>query len=202
MPVIIGLTGNIATGKSTVLNLLAEKGAYVLDADRLAHESMQLGTHTYWAVIELFGDEILHPDGKINRQALGNIVFQDPQALAQLEAIVHPAVFDLARQELATVTADVIVLEAIKLLEAGNLVQLCDEVWVVTATPATQLRRLRESRKMDEATAKRRMAAQSSQAAKVERADRVIQNDGDLAALEQQVDAIWPDLLAKFAGEI
>ncbi|MCB0061272.1 MAG: dephospho-CoA kinase [Caldilineaceae bacterium] len=196
-PIIIGLTGNIATGKSTVLKLLAEKGAYVLDADKLAHESMQVGTHTYWAIVEQFGDAILQPDGKINRRALGQIVFNDPEALAQLESIVHPAVFDLARQELVTVMDGVIVLEAIKLLEAGHLVTLCDEVWVVTSSVETQMRRLQETRHMDEAEAKRRMAAQTSQAEKIQRADRVIANDGDLAALEAQLDAIWQDLQEK-----
>lgn len=197
MPVIIGLTGNIATGKSTVLNFLAAKGAYVLDADKLTHESMQVSTHTYWAIVDAFGDAILQVDGTIDRRALGQIVFSDPNALAQLESIVHPAVFDLARQELLTVTDDVIVLEAIKLLEAGNLVRLCDEVWVVTSSAETQLRRLHESRNMDEAEARRRMAAQSSQEDKVKQADRVIDNDGDLAMLEAQLEAIWQDLREK-----
>jgi len=195
---IIGLTGNIATGKSAVLHYLASKGAYVLDADKLAHESMQLGTHTYWAIVDEFGQEILQVDGAIDRRALGKIVFSDPSALARLEAIVHPAVFDLARQELIMVTANVIVLEAIKLLEAGHLVTLCDEVWVVTASEETQLRRLRDYRAMDEAEAKRRMAAQSPQEEKVKHADRVITNDGDLAALTLQLDQIWQELSDKF----
>ena len=79
---IIGLTGNIATGKSTVLRYLAAKGAYVLDADKLAHESMQIGTHTYWAIVDAFGESILQADGAIDRKALGKIVFNDPAALA------------------------------------------------------------------------------------------------------------------------
>ena len=188
---IIGLTGNIATGKSTVLAYLAEKGAYVLDADKLAHESMEKGTHTYWAVVDAFGEEILQPNGAIDRRVLGKIVFTDAEALAKLEEIVHPAVFDLARQELVSVTADVIVLEAIKLLEAGNLARLCDEIWVVTSSPETQLRRLQETRNIDEAEAQRRMAAQSSQEEKVQQADRVINNDGDLTDLQAQLDEIW-----------
>jgi dephospho-CoA kinase len=195
---IIGLTGNIATGKSTVLQYLAGKGAYVLDADKLAHESMAMGTHTYWAIVDAFGQGILQLDGTIDRKALGKIVFTDPDALARLEAIVHPAVFDLARQELVTVDANVIVLEAIKLLEAGHLVTLCDEVWVVTSSPETQLRRLRETRGMDEAEARRRMAAQSSQAEKIARADRVINNDDDLAAVSAQLDQIWQEISEKF----
>lgn len=197
---IIGLTGNIATGKSTVLRYLQQKGAYVLDADRLAHESMQSGTHTYWAIVDVFGTGILQPDGAIDRPQLGKIVFSDPAKLAELEALVHPAVFDLARRELAGLETDVVILEAIKLLEAGQLVTMCDEVWVVTSTPETQLRRLRETRNIDEAEALRRMDAQSSQAEKVKHADRVIANDGTTAALYEQLDQAWADVLQKAAA--
>ncbi|MEZ4729817.1 MAG: dephospho-CoA kinase [Caldilineaceae bacterium] len=196
---IIGLTGNIATGKSTVLRYLEDKGAYVLDADKLAHASMEPGTHAYQAIVETFGAAILQPDGMIDRPKLGSIVFTDPAKLTQLEAIVHPAVFDLARRQLAGLDVDVVVLEAIKLLEAGQLVALCDEVWVITATSESQLRRLRETRSMDAAEAERRMAAQSSQADKVKRADRVIQNDGTVKELYEQLDQHWADILQKAA---
>lgn len=194
---IIGLTGNIATGKSTILRYLQQKGAYVFDADKLAHESMQKGTHTYWAIVDTFGDTILQTDGAIDRPKLGQVVFSDPVKLAQLEALVHPAVFDLARRELAKVEADVVVLEAIKLLEAGQLVTMCDEVWVVIASPETQVRRLRETRHMSEAEARRRMAAQSSQEEKVKRADRVIDNSGTEAELYAQLDQAWTAILQK-----
>jgi dephospho-CoA kinase len=194
---IIGLTGNIATGKSTVLRYLAQKGAYVLDADKLTHESMQKGTHTYWAIVDAFSDAILQADGAIDRLKLGQLVFSDPAKLAQLEALVHPAVFDLARRELAGLEADVVVLEAIKLLEAGRLVTMCDEVWVVIANPATQLRRLRETRNMSEAEAQRRMAAQSSQEEKMKRADLIIDNNGTAAELYTQLDQAWASVLQK-----
>lgn len=197
---IIGLTGNIATGKSTVLHYLQQKGAYVLDADKLAHESMQTGTHTYWAIVDAFGTDILQPDGAIDRPQLGRIVFADPAKLAQLEALVHPAVFDLARQEVVRLEADVVIMEAIKLLEAGQLVTMCDEVWVITAAPATQLRRLRETRNIDETEARRRMDAQSPQAEKVKHADRVIANDGTTAELYAQLDRAWADVLQKAAA--
>lgn len=197
---IIGLTGNIATGKSTVLRYLQQKGAYVLDADKLAHESMQVGTHTYWAIVDAFGTDILQPDGAIDRPQLGRIVFTDPAKLAQLEALVHPAVFDLARRELAGLEADVVILEAIKLLEAGQLVNLCDEVWVVTTSPETQLRRLRETRHIDEMEARRRMDAQSPQEEKIKHADRVIANDGATAELYAQLDRTWVDVLQKAAA--
>ncbi len=197
---IIGLTGNIATGKSTVLAYLQRKGAYVLDADKLTHESMQQGTHTYWAIVDAFGQAILQPSGAIDRAKLGKVVFPDPAKLAQLEAIVHPSVFDLARRELAGLEVEVVILEAIKLLEAGRLVTLCDEVWVVTASEATQLRRLHETRQMDEAEAKRRMAAQSSQEEKSKHADRLIHNDGSTEALYAQLDLAWADVLQKVAA--
>ncbi|MBX3011929.1 MAG: dephospho-CoA kinase [Caldilineaceae bacterium] len=194
---IIGLTGNIATGKSTVLRYLQQKGAYVLDADQLAHQSMQPGTHAYRTIIETFGPTVLQPSGAIDRPRLGQIVFSDPGKLAQLEAIVHPAVFELARHQLAGVTAKVVILEAIKLLEAGQLVTLCDEIWVIVAEPARQLQRLRETRNMREDEARRRMAAQSPQAEKVKRADRVIDNNSTTAALLAQLDIAWADVLQK-----
>lgn len=198
---IIGLTGNIATGKSTVLHYLQQKGAYVLDADKLAHESMQKGTHTYWAIIDAFGAGITQPNGSIDRAKLGSVVFPDPAKLAQLEAIVHPSVFDLARRELAGLNAEVVILEAIKLLEAGQLVTLCDEVWVVTASTETQLQRLREMRQMDEAEARRRMAAQSPQVEKIKQAHRVIENNGTVAALSAQLDEAWAAVLQKAASQ-
>lgn len=197
---IIGLTGNIATGKSTVLRYLQQKGAYVFDADKLAHESMQKGTHTYWAIIDTFGNDILQADGTIDRPKLGQMVFSDPAKLTQLEALVHPAVFDLARRELAKVEAEVVVLEAIKLLEAGQLVTMCDEVWVVVSKPALQIQRLRETRNMSETEAQRRMAAQSPQEEKVKRADRVIDNSGTEAELYTQLDQAWSAILAKASG--
>ena len=193
-PLIIGLTGNIATGKSTVLAYLATKGTQVIDADKLTHVVQQPGGLAYAAIVATFGQEILNIDGIINRPALGKIVFADPGALQQLETIVHPAVFTLTQQAIANSTAPVVVIEAIKLLEAQRLVTLCNEIWVVTASPETQLRRLREQRGMDEAEARRRMAAQSSQAEKVKRADRVIVNDGSVAELQVQLDAIWAGL--------
>jgi len=122
------------------------------------------------------------------------VVFADPVALRRLEEIVHPAVFVLAQQRLAQTTAAVVVVEAIKLLEAKRLLTLCSEVWVVTADPAVQMRRLREDRGMSEAEAQQRMAAQSPQAEKVKQATRVIVNNGSTAALYAQLDAIWNEL--------
>lgn len=194
---IIGLTGNIATGKSTVLDYLRIKGAHSIDADKLTHRTMQPGGLAYDAIVQTFGRDILAEDGTIQRAALGRIVFADPAALRRLEEIVHPAVFTLAQAELAQTDAAVVVVEAIKLLEAKRLLTLCREVWVVTADPEVQLRRLSEERGMSEAEARQRMAAQSSQADKVKQATRVIVNNGSTEALYAQLDAIWNEITAK-----
>lgn len=193
-PFIVGLTGNIATGKSTVLRYLAERGAHIIDADRLTHQAMEPGGLAHQAILDAFGAEIVGPDGRINRPALGQIVFNDLLALQRLEAIVHPAVLALAQAEIEATEAPIVVIEAIKLIEAQRLARLCDEIWVVTASPQTQLRRLREQRGMSEAEAQKRMAAQSAQSEKITHADRVIDNDGDLAQLQAQLDAIWLQL--------
>ena len=193
---IIGLTGNIATGKSTVLHYLRRKGAHIIDADKLTHRAMQPDGPAYDAVVAAFGPGIVAEDGAINRAALGRIVFADPVALRRLEEIVHPAVFALAQAELAQTEAAVVVVEAIKLLEARRLLTLCQEVWVVTADPEVQLRRLIEQRGMSEAEARGRMAAQSPQAEKVAQATRVIHNNGSPAALYAQLDALWNELMA------
>jgi dephospho-CoA kinase len=191
---VIGLTGNIATGKSTVLEYLARRGAYIIDADKLAHQSMAPDGPAYPAVVAEFGQAILDTDGSINRKALGKIVFTNADLLNKLEQIVHPAVFNMTLKLVETSPSSVIVLEAVKLLEAGPMFSQCDEVWVVTARPEVQLRRLMETRGMDEATARQRMGMQSPQAAKINQADRVIDNSGTLEELYAQLDAIWEAL--------
>ena len=195
---IIGLTGNIGTGKSTVLGHLAGKGALVLDADKLAHRAIEPRMPGYGAVVAAFGTEILRADGTIDRPALGRIVFGDPARLAELEAIVHPAVFALARAAIAAGGAPVVVVEAIKLLEAGNLRRLCQEIWVVTSRPEVQLRRLMESRGMSLEEARLRLAAQSPQEEKVRQATRVIANDGTPAELYAALDVVWAETLAQY----
>lgn len=195
---VIGLTGNIATGKSTILNYLMEKCAFIIDADKLGHRVIEPGGQAYDAVVRTFGREILGEDGAIDRKRLGKIVFSNPIDLGKLEKIVHPKIFDLGKQEINENDSPVIVLEAIKLLEAGLMSTLCDEIWVVTSSLATQLRRLLETRRMEETEARRMIDLQPPQAAKVNQADRVIENDGDLAELHAQLDAIWEDLKRRY----
>ena len=198
-PYVIGLTGNIATGKSTVLEYLATKGAHVIDADKVAHQTMLPDGAAYEKVVEEFGETILDEDGTIDRPALGSIVFADPRALERLETIVHPATFELIRWDMSQTEADVVVLEAIKLLESGRLLTLCDEIWVVTARLSTQIQRLVENRGMDEVDAHQRMAAQSPQAEKVAKADRVIENDGAVEELYRRLDIYWEQMLKRKA---
>jgi dephospho-CoA kinase len=191
---VIGLTGNIATGKSTVLDYFARLGAYIIDADKLAHQSQTPEGSAYQAVVAEFGPAILNPDKTINRKALGKIVFTNADLLNKLEQIVHPAVFAMTLKLVETAPSSVIILEAVKLLEAGPMFSQCDEVWVVKARPEVQLRRLMENRGMDEVTARQRMSMQSPQAAKINQATRVIDNSGTLDELYAQLDAIWAAL--------
>lgn len=193
---VIGLTGNIGTGKSTVLAMLRALGADVIDADRVAHEVMRPGAAAYQGIVDAFGPDILAPDGAIDRIKLGARVFREAAALQRLEAIVHPAVFAAIQALLAASQAPVVVIEAIKLLEAGLSVTLCDTVWVVTATHEQQVERLMRTRGLSQPEAEMRIQAQPPQEEKVKRADRVIDNRGTLAETAAQVEAAWQALLA------
>ena len=144
---VIGLTGNIAVGKSVVRQMLQHLGAYTIDADGLAHQAMAPGAPAYKPVIEMFGRFVVDDDGHINRARLGSIVFAVPEALTQLEAISHPVVNQAIRALVSRAKQRVVVIEAIKLLET-DLANMVDVIWVVDASPDTQLRRLTEKRKM------------------------------------------------------
>ncbi len=194
-PVIIGLTGNIATGKSAVAQILAEKGALFIDADKVAHRVMEPGGPAYRHVVEDFGPGILAPEGAIDRRRLGAIVFADEDALQRLEAIVHPAVIAEVDRQIAGATESAIVVEAIKLIEAG-MHRRYDALWVVTASRPVQIERLVQSRGFTEEEAALRVDAQPPQEEKAARADRVIVNDGDLTDLQAQVDEAWAQLWA------
>jgi dephospho-CoA kinase len=128
---------------------------------------------------------------------LGAIVFRDPAALQRLEAIVHPATFELARWDIAESEAKVVVLEAIKLLESGRMMSLSDEIWVITSSPEAQFERLINRRGSSKEDARMRMAAQPTQAEKVARADHVIVNDGAIEALYAQLDVLWDSIQDK-----
>lgn len=192
---IIGLTGNIGVGKSAVAALLQAKGAYVIDMDQVTRRALEPDGPGFAPVAAAFGPGILSAAGAIDRPRLGAIVFSRPERLRALEGILHPIVFAMAQAELANVQAPLAVIEAVKLLEAGTTLSLCDEVWVVTAPRARQLERLTGIRGLSASDAESRMANQSSQAWKAARADRVIRNDGSLPALARQVDVVWDETI-------
>jgi dephospho-CoA kinase len=178
--VVIGLTGNIATGKSLVLRMLQELGATVIDADKLVHQLMKKGSPVYQAIVEEFGKFVLDENDEIDRRNLGKIVFTTPGALAKLEAMTHPAVHQEVLKRIEIATTPVVAVEAIKLFESG-LAERCQAKWVVTSLPEVQLKRLVERRRMPPDQAQQRITAQASQQEKVAEADLVIDNSGDLA---------------------
>ena len=188
MPFRIGLTGNIACGKSTVGRLLVERGAEYVDADRLVHTLLEAGTPENDQIVERFGPEVRAADGRIDRPRLGGIVFADPAALKDLEAILHPGVRAEIRRRLAASTAPVFVVDAIKLIE-GGLAREMDAVWVVTCPRSEQVRRLVTERGMTAEQAETRISAQGSQEEKVRHATIVIDNGGTLGETIRQVDA-------------
>ncbi len=189
-PRVIGLTGNIATGKSTVSRMLEDLGACVIDADQVAHRLMRVGSAVHKAVVDRFGPHVLAPDGEIDRQKLGEIVFSDPAALRDLDALTHPRVREEVKRLVAGCRCPVVVVEAIKLLESG-MHEDCDAVWVVTAPRAVQVERLMQRSGLSQAQAELRVDAQGSQEEKAARADIVIANGGSLECTRLQVERAW-----------
>jgi dephospho-CoA kinase len=191
----IGITGPIGCGKSTVAGWLAETGAVVVDADRLAREVTAPGEPALAAIAARFGERFLRGDGTLDRPALGRLVFADPAALRDLEAIVHPAVRPRIAAAVAAAEAagsDIVVIEAIKLVEAGYAAE-CDEVWLVTCSPDVQRERL-VSRGLDDATAAERIAAQGDIASRLRSAaTRVLDASGSRSEVRTAVLAIRDD---------
>lgn len=187
---IIGLTGNIATGKSAVMKLAAAQGALAIDADQVVHDLLASDTQIQQAVIAEFGPRVGRQDGTIDRAALGAIVFRKPAALARLEALLHPAVrLEIARR-INEATAPVIMIEAIKLLE-GPLAEACDQIWVTYCSPELQLARLRICRGLSAEEAQARIDAQSPQEEKLARADVVFITGGTMRETESQFQRAW-----------
>ncbi len=201
-PLLIGLTGPIGCGKSTVAGWLVERGAIVVDADRLARAVTEPGSAALAEIAARFGPDILRPDGTLDRGALGRIVFADPGALVALESIVHPAVRPRILEALRNAAAQhspAVVLEAIKLVEAGYPA-LLDEVWLVSCTPAEQEQRL-IGRGMTVSDARQRMAAQAGMAERVvAAASRLIDTSGPAEAARRRVHAALAEALADRAA--
>ncbi|HLE84020.1 MAG TPA: dephospho-CoA kinase [Thermoanaerobaculia bacterium] len=187
----VGLTGGLASGKSTVARLLAERGATVVDADRLVAELYRPGEPGARAAAELFGSRVLDPSGAVDHGRLAEVVFADPEARRRLERAVHPLVRERFA-EIAREAEGVVALEATLLVEAGYAPDF-DRVVTVEADPAVRLARA-VGRGMPEEEARRRLAAQGDGVARRAAADTVIRNDGDLADLERQVDALAREL--------
>ena len=192
--VIIGLTGGIASGKSTAARHLGTLGAHVIDADRLGHRAYEPGTGAHQAVIEAFGEEVRGADGRIDRKRLGAKVFGDAAALGRLTAIVWPEIRRLAQAEIAAAQAarpdGVVVLEAAVLLEAGWQ-DAVDETWVVSVDRATALNRAMQRDGADAAAVEARIDAQLANAEREAQADVVFDNSGAEAQLIAQLDAAW-----------
>lgn len=187
---VIGLTGNIATGKSVVRKMLEHLGAYSIDADALSHRAIARGAPGYQRVIDTFGKWILEANSEIDRNKLGRLVFNDPEALRQLEMIVHPLVEQAIDLMIRRATQHVVVVEAIKLLE-GHLSQAFDAIWVTTAPESLQKARLTRKRNMSEQEALQRIQAQPAQEIKKARANLIIENSGSFEDTWKQVVAGW-----------
>ena len=194
--IVLGVTGNIATGKSTVVGILRELGAHHIDADLVYRDLVAPGQPLLARLGEHFGDAIIDGDGSLDRKALGAIVFSDPHRLRELDELTHPAVIEETDRRAEAIRAGVIVMDAVKLVESGHA-EVCDEVWLVTAPEEMQMRRVMKRNGVDADEARRRVAAQPPLEPKMERADVVIDNSGTLAELRQQVLDEWRGMLQR-----
>lgn len=195
---LVGLTGNIGSGKSTVDQLLSERGATIIDADVLARRAVELGTAAYGAIVERWGTSILAADGSIDRAALRRIVFSEPQELEQLNAIVHPEVERLraALVEQARQRGDRLVVCDVPLLFERRMTDGFDRIVLVDAPRPVRLERLVRERALRETEAMDMIVAQMPAELKRARADFVIDNVGTLTQLDQRVTEVWAALLA------
>ncbi|GAC1322131.1 MAG: hypothetical protein NVSMB13_00010 [Mycobacteriales bacterium] len=190
----MGLTGGIGSGKSEVARRLSARGAVVIDADVIARAVVEPGTPGLAAVVAEFGPGVLRPDGSLDREALGRTVFGDPDARRRLNAIVHPLVGEQTQQEYAAAPPDAIVVHDVPLLVENGLAPAYDVVVVVDAPEPVRLGRLTRLRGMTETDARQRIAAQASDDERRAVADVLIDNGGELAALEPQVERVWTSL--------
>lgn len=197
---VIGLTGNIATGKSVVRKMLEHLGAYGIDADALTHRAMAKGAPGYQPVVNYFGKWILAADGQIDRSKLGRLVFSSPEALAALEDIIHPFVRDAVTILAQRSKQPVIVIEAIKLLE-GVLRTFCNTIWVTDASVEIQAERLVQKRKMSQDDALERIHAQSAQEIKINAANVVINNNQSFEDTWKQVLSAWQSTVPSVEAE-
>jgi len=199
---VIGLTGGIGSGKSTVCDMLRAKGAAVVHADLVGHEVYRPGSAVWDEVVAAFGRQVLAADGQIDRRKLGSIIFADPEARRRLNAITHPPMRRLMIERLDDLRRQgerVAVLEAALLFEAG-WVDLTDEVWLTLLRPAVAAGRLMERSGLSQQEAEARIASQLSNEERLEHADVVIDTDCSLAEVTRRVDELWEGLMARLAA--
>ena len=196
--IVIGLTGGIGTGKTTVSKVLQELGAEIIGADESGHEVYRRGTEAWREVVKAFGDGVLTVDGEVDRAKLAAIVFQDRDSLEQLNAIVHPrirAAVEERLKELEGQGREVVVVEAALLVEA-NWDSLVDEVWVTIAPEDSVVERTKERNGLDSNAVQARVRSQAPQEEMLMHADAVIDNGGNPEQLRQKVTALWHERLA------
>lgn len=191
---VVGLTGNIATGKSVVMRLAQERGAYSIDTDQIVRKILATDSDVQIAIAAAFGPSVRRVDGRIKRRTLGSIVFNDPSALRRLELIIHPVVRRILYKQVDDNDSRVVFIEAIKLLE-GGLSADCSQIWVTRCSKSTQMQRLIICRGMDEKTAGQRIDSQPPQEIKVSAADVVINTDGTLVETERHFNHAWNRLI-------
>ncbi len=193
---VIGLTGGIGSGKSTVVRFLAELGAVIIDADKMGHEAFGPDTELWREVVAAFGSQILAPTGDIDRKKLGEVVFGNPDSLARLNQIMHPRMYDMVKaqiEEYRRQGVGVVVLEAPLLIEAG-WASLVDEVWVTTASESTVLRRLQEKVGLSRKQSLARIRSQMPSEERTKHADVAIDTDCGLDEVKAKVGELWQKL--------
>lgn len=195
---VIGLTGGIGTGKTQVSEMLEKLGAAIVNADLLGHQIYVPQSEGWREVVEVFGEEVLAPNGEIDRTKLGPIVFGDLEALKKLNAITHPKIYALADESLKKLSeegSEVAVLEAALLIEA-KWTPLVNEVWVTTAPEQDVVKRIQERNGFTEEAIQSRIASQMTQEERITHADVIIENEGDLTELKTKIHKLWNDRVA------
>ncbi len=204
MKLIIGLTGNIGSGKSTVARHLKNLGAWVLDTDQVARDVVMPGKPALKAIVEAFGKQVLHDDGTLNRQAVGNIIFRNSDSRKRLNSIMHPRIMQEVKETIARFQtnrgpkAPALVIEVPLLFETG-MEKLMDEVWLVTVDKPVQLKRIVERDNISVEQAKHRIDSQMPQADKVKKAHRIIDNSGPPQETFNKVAELWRKLFYSFS---
>ena len=200
---IIGLTGGIATGKSTAADYLEKKGAEIIDADQISHNLTQKGKKGWELVVEEFGEEILREDGEFDRDKLGELVFGDSKKRKKLEALLHPLIiYEMKEQAHKFLESGKIVIFMAPLLFEANLDRFCDQIWVIGSSQQSQIKRLKKRDNLSKKEALKRIKAQIPLQQKKEKADVVIENDSSIKNLKEKIDFYWKKILKGEDAEV